>query len=111
MDAISLPAEASCYYSVCGSRPGLRGALILDGDALIVFGDERLARLQEGDRVSASVYELCCGPPLVTFPVTVLELASDEVGLSEFADVSATASSTSTTSMPKPLGACSPSKP
>jgi hypothetical protein len=54
---------------------------------LIVFGDERLADLHDGDRVSATIYELHNGPPLVTFPVTVHEFASDEVGLGVFADV------------------------
>ena len=54
---------------------------------MIVFSDERLADLHDGDRVSATIYELHNGPPLVTFPVTVHELARDEVGFGVFADV------------------------
>lgn len=54
---------------------------------MIVLGDERLAAFHDGDRVSATINDLHSGPPLVTFAVTVHELASDEVALSVFADV------------------------
>ncbi len=87
---MALPAETRGHYSVWVSRPGHRASgerYAVDGDKLVVFGDGRLADLHEGDRVSATIYELHCGPPLVTFPVTVHELPPDAVGLGVFADV------------------------
>ena len=87
---MALPAETKGHYSVWVSRPGHRTSAQrygIDGDKLIVFGDERLADLQDGDRVSATIHELHNGPPLVTFAVTVRQLNSDEVGLGVFADV------------------------
>jgi hypothetical protein len=87
---MALPAETKGHYSVWVTRPGHRAAAeryAVDGERLIVLGDERLADLHDGDRVSATIYELHNGPPLVTFPVTVHELASDEVGHGVFADV------------------------
>ena len=87
---MALPAETQGHYSVWVSRPGHRASAeryAVDGDKLIVFGDQRLADLQDGDRVSATINELHSGPPLVTFPVSVREVASDEVGRGVFADV------------------------
>ncbi len=87
---MGLPAETKGHYSVWVSRPGHHASAeryAVDGDRLIVFGDTRLGDLQDGDRVSATIYELHNGPPLVTFPVTVHELAADQVGLGVFADV------------------------
>lgn len=85
-----LPAETKGHYTVWVSRPGHRPSgerYVVDGERLVVFGDQALADLHEGDRVSATINELHSGPPLVTFPVTVHELASDEIGLGVFADV------------------------
>ena len=87
---MALPAQTKGHYSVWVSRPGHRATperYSVDGEKLIVFGDERLADLHDGDRVSATINDLHSGPPLVTFPVTVHELASDEVGLGVFGDV------------------------
>jgi hypothetical protein len=38
-------------------------------------------------RVSATIYELHSGPPLVTFPVTVHELTPGDLAMGLFADV------------------------
>ena len=87
---MALPAETKGHYSVWISRPGHRTSgerYAVDGDKLIVFGDDTLADLHDGDRVSATINELHSGPPLVTFPVTVHELGANEVGLGVFADV------------------------
>ena len=87
---MSLPAASKGHYSVWVSRPAHRASAeryIADGDALIVSGDNQLADLHDGDEVSATIYELHGGPPLVTFPVTVRELAPNEVPLGLFADV------------------------
>ena len=87
---MAMPAEIKGHYSLWITRPGHRAAAeryAVDGDTLVVFGDERLSDLHDGDRVSATIYELHSGPPLVTFPVTVHELAPEEVGLGVFADV------------------------
>lgn len=87
---MGLPAETKGHYSVWVSRPGHHAhgeRYALDGDRLLVFGDTQLADLNEGDQVSATIYELHNGPPLVTFPVTVHELNPDQVGLGVFADV------------------------
>lgn len=85
-----LPQETKGHYSVWVTRPGHRTTgerYAVDGDKLVVFGDDHLADLQEGDQVAATIYELHSGPPLVTFPVTVHELAADQVALGVFADV------------------------
>lgn len=87
---MTLPAEIKGHYSVWITRPGHRASAeryAVDGDRLVVFGDERLSDLHDGDRVAATIYELHSGPPLVTFPVTVRVLAPNEVGLGVFADV------------------------
>jgi hypothetical protein len=87
---MALPAETKGHYSVWITRPEHRATAeryAIDQDTLVVFGDDRLSDLRDGDRVAATIYELHNGPPLVTFPVTVHELAPEEVGLGVFADV------------------------
>jgi hypothetical protein len=87
---MALPAATKGHYSVWISRPGHRATAeryAVDGDKLVVFGDGRLSDLHDGDRVAATINELHSGPPLVTFTVTVHELAPDEVGLGVFGDV------------------------
>ena len=87
---MALPAEIKGHYSVWISRPGHRATgerYAVDGDNLVVFGDDRLSDLHDGDRVTATINELHSGPPLVSFPVTVHELAPEEVGLGVFGDV------------------------
>jgi hypothetical protein len=87
---MALPAGTKGHYSLWLTRSGHRAApdrYAVDGERFIVFGDERLADLHDGDRVSATIYELHNGPPLVSFPVTVHELASEEVGLGVFGEV------------------------
>ncbi|GAC1604729.1 MAG: hypothetical protein NVS3B21_34130 [Acidimicrobiales bacterium] len=87
---MSLPAASSRHFSVWLSRPGHRASAeryAVDGDSLIVLGDDRLADLREGDEVSATIYELHSGPPLVTFPVTIHEISPEAVSLGLFADV------------------------
>ena len=87
---MKLPAEIKGHYSVWISRPGHRATgerYAVDGDQLVVFGDDRLSDLHDGDRVTATINELHSGPPLVAFPVTVHELAPEEVSLGVFGDV------------------------
>ena len=87
---MALAAEIKGHYTVWVSRPGHRVSgerYAVDGDRLVVFGDDTLADLHEGDRVSATINELHSGPPLVTFPVTVHELGAHEISLEVFADV------------------------
>jgi len=87
---MTLPKETKGHYTVWISRPG-HGAsgerYAVDGDKLVVFGDQHLADLHDGDQVSDTINELHSGPPLVTFAVTVHELEADEVSLGVFADV------------------------
>jgi hypothetical protein len=85
-----LPAATKGHYSVWISWPGHRASAeryAVDGDRLVVLGDDRLSDLHDGDRVSATIHEFHCGPPIVSFPATVHELDPDEIGLGVFADV------------------------
>jgi hypothetical protein len=87
---MKLPKETKGHYTVWVSRPGHRASgerFAVDGEKLVVFGDETLTDLHDGDRVIATINELHSGPPLVAFPVTVRELDTDEISLGVFADV------------------------
>lgn len=87
---MALPGEARKYHSVWVSGGAHRPVLVryaVDGDSLVCFGDGRLAEFADGERVAATIHDLHDGPPLVTFPVTVRELAPEEVELGLFADV------------------------
>jgi hypothetical protein len=87
---MALPPEARKSHSVWVSRPGHRPVMVryaAEGDALVCFGDHGLGGAAEGERVTASIHGLHCGPPLVTFSATVHEVAPEQVELGLFAEV------------------------
>ena len=81
---MALPADARSHHTVWlrdGNERAVAVRYAVAGDRLVCFGDEGLASVRAGRRVSATVHAIACGPPLVTFDATVREIAPDEVDI------------------------------
>jgi hypothetical protein len=66
------------WVAAPGRRPrAVRYAVA--GDRLVCFGDDGLASVPDGSRVTVSVHEIAGGPLLETFPATVHEVAPDAI--------------------------------
>ena len=85
-----LPNEARKAHTVWVSWLGHRSVPVryaVEGEELVCFGDDGLAGVVDGQRVSAMIGDLHSGPLLVTFSATVHELPEAEVGLGLLAEV------------------------
>jgi hypothetical protein len=51
----------------------------VDGERLVCFGDDGLADVPDGSRVSLSIHEIAGGPALAEFSGTVRRLAPDAI--------------------------------
>lgn len=87
---MALPPEARSYHTVWVSAPGRRPVAVryaMGDDEIVCFGDDGLAGVPAGTRVSATLHKIACGPPVTTFYATVRDLAPDDVPLGLVADV------------------------
>ena len=87
---MSLPAEARSHHTLWVDLPDGRMVAVryaADGETLVCLGDDGLASVPAGSRLTASLRGLACGPEIRTFWVRVDDLAADEVSLGLLAEV------------------------
>ena len=60
---------------------------VVAGEHLMCFDDDGLRSVPDGQRVSATVGAIACGPPLVTFDVTVREMAPEQVDMASVGEL------------------------
>lgn len=79
---MTLPAAVKSHHTVWVSAPGARPRAVryaVDGERLVCFGDDGLASVPDGSRVSLAVHEIAGGEMLATFSATMRELAPDAI--------------------------------
>ncbi len=87
---MALPNGVRSYHTVWVQAPGKRPVPVryaLGEDELVCFGDDGLADVPAGTRVNATIHEIACGPPVISFYATLRELEPDAVPLGVVADV------------------------
>ncbi len=87
---MALPTPVSKHHTVWITAPDRRAVAlryaVLD-DALVCFGDDGLADLPTGSRVTATVHEIRNGAPLASFGAVVTDLAPADIPLGVLSDV------------------------
>jgi len=76
------PAEAKSFHTVWvqhGNDRPVSARYALSGDNLICFGDEGLASLPDGSRVTATLHKIAHGAPVATFGATLRDVPADDV--------------------------------
>jgi hypothetical protein len=79
---MSLPAPVKSHHTVWITPPAGKPRAVryaVDGDRVVCFGDDGLASVPDGTRVSAAVHEIAGGVALATFPASLRTLAPAEV--------------------------------
>jgi hypothetical protein len=81
-EMMGLPSTASSHHTVWVGPPGdvphpVRYAV--DGDRLVCFGDDALAGIPDGTRVTAAIHEIAGGPAVASFGGSLQHLAPKEV--------------------------------
>jgi hypothetical protein len=87
---VSLPAETRSHHTIWVDLPGGRTVALryaADGDRLVCLGDDGLAGVPAGTRLSAAVRGLACGPRERAFWVRVEDVAAAELSLGTLADL------------------------
>lgn len=87
---MALPAEARSHHTVWlrhGDERAVPVRYAVAGDHLLCFGDDGLASASDGQRLSATVHAIACGPPLVSFDVTVRDVPPERVDLANVGDL------------------------
>lgn len=60
---------------------------VVAGEHLVCFGDDGLSSMPDGQHVSATVHAIAAGPPLVTFGVTVHEVAAERADMASVGEL------------------------
>jgi hypothetical protein len=79
---MTLPAAVKSHHTVWVTAPAQRPRPVryaVEGERLVCFGDDGLASVPDGSRVSLSVHEIAGGQVLATFPASVRQLAPDAI--------------------------------
>lgn len=87
---MSLPAEIRSHHTIWVDLPGGRTVALRyasDGDRVVCLGDDGLAGVPAGTRLSASVRGLACGPQERVFWVRVEDVATNGLSLGTLADL------------------------
>ena len=87
---MGLPAEARSHHTVWlrdGEERAVAVRYVVAGEHLVCFGDHGLSSVPDGQHVSATVYAIACGPPLVTFDVTVRELSPEQADMASVGEL------------------------
>lgn len=87
---MSLPAETRSHHTIWVDLPGGRTVALryaADADRLVCLGDDGLAGIPAGSRLSAAVRGLACGPRERAFWVRIEDVAADELSLGTLADL------------------------
>lgn len=87
---MSLPGAVTSHHTAWMNGPGsiphpVRYAV--DGDRLICFGDESLAKVAEGALVSVSIHEIAGGRLVSAFSSSLHELAPEMVNTNAFLEL------------------------
>jgi len=81
---MALPAEVRSHHTVWlrdGDERAVPVRYAVAGEHLVCFGDKGLSSMPDGRNVTATVHAIACGRPLVTFGVTVHQMAPEHVDL------------------------------
>ncbi len=88
---MSLPAEARSHHTVWVDLPGGTRTLALryaaDGERLVCLGDDGLASVPAGTRLTAALRGIACGPEERRFWVRLEEIPADDVSLGVLSEV------------------------
>jgi hypothetical protein len=87
---MGLPSQARSYHTVWVQAPDRRAVPVryaMGDDEILCFGDNGLSDVPAGTRVRATLHEIACGPPVVSFYATVRDLEPDDVPLGLVADI------------------------
>jgi hypothetical protein len=79
---MTLPAAVKSHHTAWVTAPGTPPRAVryaVEGERLVCFGDDGLASVPDGSRVSVAVHEIAGGQMLATFPATVRRLAPDAI--------------------------------
>jgi hypothetical protein len=93
-DAVSLPDEVRSHHTawvgIADTRAARRPVPVryaLAGESLVMFGDEELAELADGSRVTVTIHEIHDGPPVAAFTATLRDLDPAEVDMEALAEL------------------------
>ena len=82
---MNLPKEASSHHTIWvqpWQGGGPRALRYVTSDShLYCFGDDGLAAVADGERVTASIHRIANGPPVAEFSVTVRTVAPQDIDL------------------------------
>ncbi len=87
---MALPAEVRSHHTVWlrdGEERAVPVRYAVAGEHLVCFGDNGLSSMADGQHVTATVHAIACGPPLVTFGVTVHEMAPERVEMASVGEL------------------------
>ena len=79
---MTLPAAVTSHHTMWVTAPGVRPRAVryaVAGASLVCFGDDGLASVSDGSRVSVAVHEIAGGQVLATFSASVHQLAPDAI--------------------------------
>lgn len=82
---MTLPDEVRSHHTawvaVAGDndRPPVPVRYALTGESLVMFGDDELAGVANGTRVSITIHDIHDGPPLTSFGATLRDIAPADV--------------------------------
>jgi len=79
---VPLPAAVTSHHTAWVSAPGARAQPVryaVDGNRLVCFGDDGLARVPDGSRVSVSIHEISGGHLLAHFGASLHVLTPEAV--------------------------------
>ncbi|HZJ26293.1 MAG TPA: hypothetical protein VFF40_04650 [Acidimicrobiia bacterium] len=87
---MALPATAKSHHTVWvkparGRARPVRYAV--DGERLVCFGDDGLADVPDGARVSLSIHEIAGGPAVADFSASLRALPPDAVDLNVLVEI------------------------
>jgi hypothetical protein len=79
---MTLPAAVKSHHTAWVTAPDAPPRAVryaVDGDRLVCFGDDGLASVPDGSRVSVAVHEIAGGQMLATFAASVHRLTPDAI--------------------------------
>ena len=79
---MTLPPTVKSHHTAWVTGPDTPARAVryaVDGERLVCFGDDGLASVPDGSRVSVAVHEIAGGHTLATFTASVRRLAPDAI--------------------------------
>jgi hypothetical protein len=87
---MSMPAAVKSYHTAWLTPPGGRPHPVryaVDGQRLVCFGDNTLANVPDGSRVSVSIHEIAGGQSREAFSASLRRLPPDDVDMNALAEL------------------------